>query len=36
MGCGAVRALPLIRMSGPDRYDDTADDHERFEAELLA
>jgi len=23
-------------MSGPDRYDDTADDHERFEAELLA
>jgi hypothetical protein len=28
--------LPLICMSGPDRYDDTADDHERFEAELLA
>jgi hypothetical protein len=23
-------------MSGPDRYDDTADDHERFERELLA
>lgn len=26
----------LIHMSDPDRYDDTADDHERFEAELVA
>ena len=23
-------------MTGPDRHDSTADDHERFEAELLA
>jgi hypothetical protein len=36
MGAGQVVACPLIRMSGPDIHDDTADDHERFERVLLA
>jgi len=36
MGAGQVVVCPGIRMSGPDIHDDTADDHERFERELLA
>ena len=35
-GCGAIPVLPLVHMSEPERYDETADDHERFEVELLA
>jgi len=36
MGAGQVIACSLMRMSGPDIHDGTADDHERFERELLA
>jgi len=35
-GWGAVRVPPPIHMSDPDRHDDTTDDHECFERELLA
>ena len=36
MGAGQVVACLRIHMSGPDIHDDTADDYERFERELLA
>ena len=36
MGAGRFLYCPLVRMSDPDRYDESTDDHERFEAELLA
>ena len=36
MGAGRFLYCPLVRMSDPDRYDETTDDHERFEVELLA
>jgi len=36
MGAGQVVTCPRMHMSGPDIHDDTADDHERFERELLA
>jgi hypothetical protein len=36
MGAGQVVACLLIRMSGPDIHDDTADDHEHLERKLLA
>ena len=36
MGAGQFLYCPLVRMSDPDRYDETTDNHERFEAELLA
>ena len=35
-GYGAIPALSLVHMSDPDRDDETADEYERFEAELLA
>jgi len=36
MSAGQVVSCPLICMSGSDIHDDTTDDHERFERELLA
>ena len=36
MGAGQVVSCPLMCMSGPDIHDETANDHERFERELLA
>ena len=36
MGAGQVVTCPRMHMSEPDIHDDAAEDHDRFERELLA